>query len=70
MNGNYEVESVRQVVRFTGAGQEIKLYDIHIITKYGATGYIRVPESQYDPETIKQKLNEFADTLNIPFELS
>lgn len=70
MTTTYDVIDVRQITRFTPAGREVPYYDIHISTEHNATGCIRIAQADYTPELVKEKLEAFADELEMPFKLS
>lgn len=69
MAEKYEVTDVKQITRYTTGGSEIQCYDIHIRTNLGATGYLRLKEVEYTSEKVAKKLEEFADKLNLAFNL-
>jgi len=63
----YTVTDVNERRRFTAAGGETLEYDIHITTKRGATGSIRIPVSAYEKEEVKKLLDALAERLDLPF---
>ena len=69
MADGYKVTDVRQRVRFTAGGAKVNYYDLTIETEEGATGTLRIDEKDYDKTTVKQRLDEFAAELDMPFKL-
>lgn len=67
MADGYEVTDVFQRDRFTTGGKKVTYYDVGIVTERGASGTLRIKAVDYEPQTIKQKLDEFAKKLDTPF---
>lgn len=65
----YTVEDVGQRQRFTQQGRKVSFFDISITTDLGATGTLRIASKDYDKTKVKELLDEFAEKLNLPFDL-
>ena len=69
MAENYVVTDVNERRRFSPAGKDMLYFDVHIRTKRGSTGSIRIPEVEYEAEKVKELLSELANSLDMPFDL-
>ena len=69
MAENYVVTDVNERRRFSPAGKDMLYFDVHIKTKRGSTGSIRMPEVEYKAEKVKELLADLADQLDMPFAL-
>ena len=66
---SYTVTDVAERRRFTPQGREVVYVDIAITTDRGATGSVRIPRSEYNPEQVKVLLAKLAADLDMPYEL-
>jgi len=69
MASTYKVEDVSQRRRFTPGGQQVEYYDVSITTGKHSVGTLRIAKSDYNASEVKKRLQEFAETLDMPFEV-
>ena len=66
----YTVVDTRQVQRLTPAGSMKQVYRVWIETERGATGAVDVGPDKWNKETLPGLLTEFAEKLDMAFEVA
>ena len=67
---NYTVLDSRQIQRLTPAGGNQSVYRVWIQTSRGSTGNIDISVDDWTAEKLRPILEEFANTLDLPFTLT
>lgn len=69
MADGYTVTDVVQRQRFSPAGARVSFYDLYVTTDRGTSGTLRIDQKDYNKETVKAMLDDFAKSLDMPFDL-
>ena len=57
----YEITSVIKRAKFSPAGVQGDVYEIHFTTASGVRDMIEVPPAEYTPDKVKAKLQQMAE---------
>jgi hypothetical protein len=67
---SYTIESNQQITQMGRGNRMVTTYEVAIRTANGSTGTLIIAEKDYNADTLKSLLDDFADKLDLPYTLA